>query len=201
VTEAAESDDIAPTPRPPPRALGIGLAIVAASCLLVACFSHRWLANKYRGDLGYSPLSYCQCNASCATWSNFQMFEIASHSDGAGDRMARVFPIAGAILFAALLAACAGLVIAAAIATANRHPELPVSPTTIALLGLMIGLLSGCVFVAAKPGALGALALSWSFWLFGFGVVTGIAATHLLARQIRPADPDLLHDAMNLDQF
>jgi len=201
VTSAAEDESVAATRRPTPRGVGIGLGLLAAGCLLVACFSHRWLANKYRGDLGYSPISYQQCNASCATWSNFQMFEIASHSEGPSDRMTRAFPIAGAAAFAALLAASAGLVVAAAIALANRRPALPVSPTTIALLGLMLGLLSGCVFVATKPGALGALALSWSFWAFGLGAVTGIAATHLLARQIRPADPDLLHDAMNLDQF
>ena len=201
MTPAADDDDTSPPQRPTPRAVGIGLGLLAAGCLLVACFSHRWLANRYRGDLGYSPLSYQQCNASCATWSNFQMFEIANHSEEPSDRMTRAFPIAGTTAFAALLAASAGLIVAAAIALTNRRPALPVSPTTIALLGVMLGLVSGCVFVATKPGALGALALSWSFWVFGFGAVTGIAATHLLARQIRPADPDLLHDAMNPDQF
>jgi hypothetical protein len=35
----------------------------------------------------------------------------------------------------------------------------------------------------------------------GIGSVTGIAGARLLARQIRPVDPDLLHDAMNPDRF
>lgn len=198
---AADDSTSAAAVRPPPRAIGIGLALIASGCLLTACFSHRWLANHYRGDLGYSPIEYQQCNAGCVTFSNFQIFEIASHSTFNDERIGRAFPIAGAIAFGALLCACAGLLVAAGLAAAGRHPDLPVAPTTIALLGLMIGLVSGCVFVATKPGAVGAVALSWSFWAFGFGAVTGIAATHLLARQIRPADPDLLHDAMNLDQF
>jgi hypothetical protein len=31
--------------------------------------------------------------------------------------------------------------------------------------------------------------------------VAGIAGAQLLAKQIRPADPDLLQDAMNPDRF
>jgi hypothetical protein len=76
-----------------------------------------------------------------------------------------------------------------------------VFPTTIALLGVMIGLLTGCVFVATKPGEAGSVGVAWSFWAFGLGAVTGLAGAQLLARQLRPADPDLLSDAMNPDQF
>lgn len=191
-------DDIAPVTWQPPRALGVILAVLAAAGLVAACFSHRWLITD---QLGYSPLQVERCSPDCTRSSNFQVFETASKLPFEEDRVARAFPVAGAVAFAALLLGAAGLLVAAGIAAANRHPDLPVAPTTLSLVGIMLGLISGCVFVGTRPGAPGSVALSWSFWLFGLGAVTGIAATHLLARQIRPRDPDLLHDAMNLDQF
>src|SRR4029079_18473807 len=72
---AGEDDDIAPITRPPPRALGIVLALAAAALLVAACFSHRWLANKHLGDFGYSPLAFQQCGARCEVISNFQVAE------------------------------------------------------------------------------------------------------------------------------
>jgi hypothetical protein len=198
---AAEDDDTSPAKREPPRALGIVLALGAAACLVAACFSHRWLANKHLGDFGYSPLAFQECGATCETISNFQVVEIASDSPFEENRVSLAFPIAGLIAFIVLLVAATGLVVAAGIAAANRHPNLPISPTTLALLGIMIGLISGCVFVATKPGGVGAVGVAWSFWAFGIGSVAGIAGAQLLSRQIRPSDPDLLHDAMNPDQF
>jgi hypothetical protein len=190
-----------PPVRSPPRFAGIALALVASGCLIAACFSHRWLANRHLGDLGYSPLSYADCRSTCQVVSNFQVYENAKELPFEEDRVARMFPIAGAVTFALLLIAAASLLAAAAIAVSGRRPDLPVSPTTIALLGVMLGLLTGCVFVATKPGAVGLVGVGWSFWAFGIGSVAGIAGAQLLAKQLRPADPDLLHDAMNPDQF
>lgn len=193
--------DTGPLTRETPRGVGIVLAVAAAGCLVAACFSHRWLANKHLGDLGYSPLSYQQCEAACETMSNFQVAGIAEGFPFEEHRVSAAFPLAGLITFVVLLVAAAGLLVAASIAVAHRRPDLPVSPTTFALLGIMVGLLSGCVFVATKPGEVGAVGVAWGFWAFGIGSVAGIAAAQLLAKQIRPADPDLLHDAMNPDQF
>jgi hypothetical protein len=198
---ASEDDDIAPITRQPPRALGIALALGAAALLVAACFSHRWLANKHLGDFGYSPLAFQQCGARCEAISNFQVAEIASDSPFEESRISAAFPIAGLLTFVVLLVAAAGLVVGAGIALAHGRPNLPISPTTFALLGIMIGLISGCVFVATKPGGVGAVGVAWSFWAFGIGSVAGIAGAQLLARQIRPADPDLLHDAMNPERF
>lgn len=198
---AGDEDDVAPLTRPPPRALGIALALAAAGLLVAACFSHRWLANKHLGNFGYSPLTFQQCGATCETLSNFQIYDIASDSPFAESRVSSAFPVAGIITFIVLLVAAAGLVVSAGIAAAGGRPNLPISPTTFALLGIMIGLISGCVFVATKPGGVGAVGVAWSFWAFGAGAVTGIAAAQLLAKQIRPSDPDLLQDAMNPDQF
>jgi hypothetical protein len=194
-------DRIAPLSRPMPAWLGPALAVIAAGCLVAACFSHRWLANRHYGDFGYAPLSFQTCLATCTTITNFQVAEGTQHSAFAEDRVALAFPVAGLVTFIVLLAAAVGLIVAAALAVMKRRPELPISPTTVALLGLMIGLISGCVFVATKPGGVGAVGVAWSFWAFGIGAVAGIAAAQLLARQIRPADPDLLHDAMNPEQF
>jgi hypothetical protein len=178
------------------------LALVAAGCLLAACFSHRWLANQRAGDFGYSPLSYLDCRtAPCTSSSNFQITKITQDSPFYENRVSYAFPVAGLVTFIVLLVAAAGLVVAAGVAAANKRPDLPISPTTFALLGIMVGLISGCVFVATKPGEVGAVGVAWSFWAFGIGSVAGIAGAQLLARQIRPSDPDLLHDAMNPDQF
>jgi len=199
VTDPETSTD--PTPREPPRAVGVLLALAAAACLIVACFSHRWLANRHVGDFGYSPLSYQDCRTTCTTLSNFQVTKNTENLPFVEQRTSSAFPIAGLASFVVLLVAAAGLVVAAALATANRRPNLPISPTTFALLGIMTGLITGCVFIATKPGGVGAVGVSWSFWAFGVGSVAGIAGAQLLAKQIRPRDPDLLHDAMNADQF
>ncbi|MEO7730302.1 MAG: hypothetical protein ABIY55_04975 [Kofleriaceae bacterium] len=197
-----DSYETAATTREPPRALGIVVAVIAAACLIAACLSHRWLANRHLGDFGYSPLSFQQCGgATCETLSNFQVADIAADSPFPEQRVSAAFPIAGVISFIVLLVAAISLLVAAAIAATGKRPDLPVSPTTFALLGVMIGLISGCVFVATKPGGVGAVGVAWSFWAFGVGAVAGIAGAQLLARQIRPPDPDLLHDAMNPDQF
>ena len=201
IDAGSPSDDDDPTAPRPRRALGIGLAVLSAGCLIAACFSHRWLANRHRGDIGYSLLSYEDCRSGCQVVSNMQVYENTSKSPFEEQRVSLAFPIAGAVAFAALLVTAIALLTAAAIAAADRRPDLPVFPTTIALLGVMIGLLTGCVFVATKPGEAGSVGVAWSFWAFGLGAVTGLAGAQLLARQLRPADPDLLSDAMNPDQF
>jgi len=193
--------DSYPTLTEPSRAIAVLLALAAAGCLVAACFSHRWLANRHVGDLGYSPLSYQVCKPICTTLTNFQVARNTYNLPFEEDRVSVAFPVTGLITFLVLLVAAGGLLVAAGIAAANKRPNLPVSPTTFTLLGLLLGLPAGCVFVATQPGAVGAVGVAWSFWAFGIGAVAGIAAAQLLARQIRPPDPDLLHDAMNPDQF
>jgi hypothetical protein len=197
---SVDSDAVSPA-APPSRALALALAVVSAGCLVAACFSHRWLANRRAGDFGYSLLSYEDCRSSCEALSNFQVFDNASRMPFEEQRVARAFPVAGAVTFGILLVAAASLLVAAAIAAVQRRPNLPVFPTTIAFLAVMSGLVTGCVFVATKPGEAGSVGVGWSFWAFGIGSVAGIAGAQLLARLIRPADPDLLDDAMNPDQF
>ena len=53
-------------------------------------------------------------------------------------------------------------------------------------------MITGCIFVATKPGPLGFVGVSWSFWAFGAGTVVGIATAQMIAKLIRPIDPDLV---------
>jgi len=196
-----EDDEVRLTTKTPPW-LGQALALVAVAALLAACFSHRWLANKYAGDLGFSPLSYQECYGDdCRTQSNFEVIEKFNENYFEEAHASMAFPVCGVVAFGALLLACVGLLGAAGFAFAKKHSTLPISPATVALLGIMFGMIAGCVFVATKPGGVGAVGVGWGFWAFGIGSVAGIVAAQLLAKQIRPPDPDLLHDAMNPDQF
>jgi hypothetical protein len=61
----------------------------------------------------------------------------------------------------------------------------PMAPTTIALLSLLVGMISGCVFVA-QARAIGTV--GWTFWVFGVATVLGIVAAQGLAR-FKPGDP------------
>jgi hypothetical protein len=94
-----------------------------------------------------------------------------------------------------------GLLLAALIALTGKTPALPISPATIAVLSLGIALITGCVFVATKPGPAGMLGVDLGFWMFGGGVLVGASAAQLLSRVIRPSDPDLMADAMDPDEF
>jgi hypothetical protein len=116
-------------------------------------------------------------------------------------RASGAFPIFGWIAFIACIVAAVSLAIVAALSIARRRVLWPIMPTTTALLGLMIGVVTGCVFVAIKPGAGGFVGVSYGFWVFGAGCVLGLAAAILLNKVIRPLDPDLLDDAMDPEQF
>jgi len=93
------------------------------------------------------------------------------------------------------------LVCIAGLVLANKRVLLPIMPTTTALLGSIVGLVSGCLFVAAKPGAPGFVGVSFGFWMFGAGCVLGLAAATLLNKHIRPLDLDLLEDAMDPENY
>ena len=64
---------------------------------------------------------------------------------------------------------------------------MPMAPTTLALLAIMAALVTGCVFVATKPGPGGFVGVGIAFWIFGAGAVMGIAGAQLLAKGEPPA--------------
>jgi hypothetical protein len=105
------------------------------------------------------------------------------------------------IALVSIIVTAASLLVTLALALARKRVLLPIQPTTTALLGLIVGLVAGCVFVATKPGAAGFVGVSYGFWVFGAGTVLGLAAATLLNKHIRPVDLDLLEDSMDPEQF
>jgi len=205
--------ETAPKQKQPNRMLGIGLAVVAAGCLLFATFSHHWLANASNlEEVGFGLRDNHDCmtlgtEAKCTEMSNSALVdqmrtELRDQGLDRDDRMtSSVFAPCGWATFIACLIAVLGLLAAAGMAAGRRTPLWPISPSTLALLGIMAALITGCVFVATKPGPAGYVGVGLSFWVFGAGAVLGIAGAQLLAKVNRPVDPDLMHDAMNPDEF
>ena len=81
-----------------------------------------------------------------------------------------------------------GLAGAAGLAIASKKLVLPMSPSTLALLAIMAGLITGCVFVAQKPGEAGYVGVGPSFWMFGAGAVR-VRHTLIAGRVVHADEP------------
>jgi hypothetical protein len=111
------------------------------------------------------------------------------------------FWVFGWVTLVAISIAALSLVLACVMVLAKREFVWPVMPSTTALLAIAVALISGCVFAALKPGPAGYVGVGIGFLAFGIGVVSGLWSSVMLAKLLRPADPDLLEDSMNPDQF
>lgn len=200
--------DEEPQPKGPNRMVAIALAVIAGAALVYAAVSRQWLANGNEYEqISFGLRDMTQCGHSfgetpCDHYTNGEFVQhLRDFGDTAALNTSSAFaPMGWVTLFAALLAAL-GLFAAAAIALAGKRPELPMTPSTLALLGIIVGIITGCVFIATKPGPAGFVGAGLSFWVFGGGCVLGIAGAQMLAKVNRPLDPDLMHDAMNADEF
>jgi hypothetical protein len=184
--------------------LGIGLALSAAACLIYASFTRQWLVNTSSSyeQIGFGLRDNEVCSPECQRMSNAAFVEEwSAHGETASQMASGAFSPMGWTTLIASLAAALGLIGAAALALANKRPQLPITPSTIGLLGVMVTLITGMVFVAKKPGPPGFVGVGMSFWIYGIGAVLGIAGSQMLAKVNRPKDPDLLEDSMNPDQF
>lgn len=181
---------------PPPlkkdnRMLGIGLCALAAVLLLFACVSHRWLENRQRNDagFGFSLLSFEEClGDECRTQSNSDIMAKLKEYD---PKASGAFAPMGKVTLVLLLIAVVGLIGTAVLAQLKKRLEWPMLPTTVGLLALMVALITGCVFIATKPGGAGGVGVGLGFWAFGIGTVVGIAALQMLNKLIKPVDPDV----------
>lgn len=193
-------------PKTDTRSLAMGLAVAAALCMLFAGFTRQWLVNgnKYL-EFGFGLRSNYECSTnyspdfggggenkssteSCVSRSNSERVEEFKQLD---PKLASgAFVPTGWITFVAILLAAVGLLGAAAMAATKKVIALPIAPTTVGLLGAMISLVTGCVFVATKPGPPGMVGVGLSFWVFGVGSVMGILAAQMLAKQVRPVEPE-----------
>ncbi len=172
---------------PKNRSLAIGLALAAAVALVYAGLTRQWLVSA-------------DSSVKLGLRSDAALIEELHSIWGDKYTSSAFAPMGWATLVECLLAAV-GLAAAAGIALARTRPDLPMAPTTLALLAIMAALITGCVFVATKPGAPGFVGVGISFWIFGAGAVVGIAGAQMLAKVNRPVDPDLMEDAMNPEHF
>lgn len=197
------------TDEPRNRVLAIVLAFVAAAALAIASFSQGWLANDDSdGSITIGLRSTTECGSigmtlasrdQCRTRSNGEYAD--TWDDHTGRFYSSAFAPMGTVTLVACLVAALGLLGAAGLGLAKTKPNPPISPSTIALLGVMVALITGCVFVATKPGTPGFVGSGIMFWLFGAGCVVGIPSSIMLAKLNRPRDPDLMDDAMDPDNF
>lgn len=190
------------------RALGIVLALVAGAALIYAAVTKQWLANGNTYEqISFGLRDMSQCGSAfgekdCDHYSNGEFVQhLREFGESSAINTSPAFAPMGWITLVACLLAALGLLAAAALAIANKKPDLPMTPSTLALLAIIIGIITGCVFIATKPGPAGFVGAGLSFWVFGGGCVLGIAAAQMLAKVNRPLDPDLMSDAMNADDF
>lgn len=191
------------------RSLAIALSIAAAVALIYAALTRQWLVNGNQYEqYGFGLRSSYACGQSfgeaheCDEMSNSEYIAHEREVSSASARNASgAFSPMGWATFVECLVAALGLIAAAGIAIAKKRPDWPMAPTTLALLAIMASLITGCVFVATKPGAPGFVGVGMSFWIFGAGSVLGIAGAQMLAKVNRPVDPDLMEDAMNPEHF
>jgi hypothetical protein len=169
------------------KIIAAALAFAAAAALGWASFSGEWAVLRPDGSASFGLRRFEACedrdsmapgDDSAPRCGSGSLMDIPDH---------RAFAIFGWIASVALWIAAASLAASAGLMLAGRFIARFVAPTTIALVGLAIGLVSGMVFLALKPEA--AFGPGPAFWAFAGGSLTGIVATILVAR-IRPADPD-----------
>ena len=190
------------------RTVAIVLAFLSAAALVVACAGQKWLVSPRGGDasIGLVRVQVCQ-DDDCESMSNFRMIDELrkqiedvkklnkTRRPGQQRSVPREpwggFPIVGIITVLASLLAAGGLVHGAVLALRRRRPELAIMPTTLAVIGLALAIINGCLVVATKPEMIEDMAVGWSFWTFGGGAVLGLAAVFPLNRQIRPIDEEL----------
>ena len=177
-----------PTTSASPRTkiLTAALAFVSVAALALASFSGRWMMASDEGSTGTFGLRSAEMcfEGTCESTSTAEFVDAVNEGGGTATS---AFTYAGWACSIALWLAAASLAAAAALMLAGRFIVWPVAPTTLALVGLAIGLISGVVFVAEKPSP--HLGPGVACYLFAGGELAGIIATILVAR-IRPADPD-----------
>jgi hypothetical protein len=190
------------------RVLAIALGVIAAAALAVAAFTPKWLASPLAedGGIGLREAGVCvkgRCeymsNDEVVEWIEAEIARIVEYNKTAEERhMLAVprapwggWPVCGLIAFIGCLIAAAGLVVAAVLGMMGRRIDWPVMPTTLGVLGLIVAMVAGCIFVATKPEGMEELGVGWSFGVFGGGVILGLASVFPLNRQIRPIDEEL----------
>ena len=205
------------------RMVAIILAAVAGVMLLFAGISRHWIGHPQfgvffgpRGCEGCGSLVSGFDSAEEPNMTNGAFIEklrarlnpatddaeyAAAASDEADKVTSSAFAPMGWLTFAASIIGGVSLLVCSFLAFQKKKVDLKVAPTTIALLALLIGMITACVFVATKPLGPGGVGVQYTFWIYGAGLVMGLATAQMLAKMLRPEDPDLLDGAMQPDAY
>jgi hypothetical protein len=198
------------------RLLAIVFGLVAVVGLGFATVSKQWLYNPrtvdYAQEVSFGPRGnvICEVDGECRALSNSELIdewdaevakwrERAAHDPSeamqkAAEQAFRLFrttssfPIFGWIALVGCAIGSLSLAVALALVLAKKRPHLPIMPTTTALLGIIVALFTGCIFVATKPGPAGFVGVSSGFIAFGAGIIAGIASALMLNKLLRPRD-------------
>lgn len=179
------------------------LAIVAAVLLAVSLFL-PWLKSKdnkhVRASMTLRSLEVCQNQGDgweCESRSNFELAkEIKKYNEISSKKEGTTFPYFGLITLIICLGAAAAMLAGGVLGLMGKFVRSPIALTTVGLLGACLGLITGCIFVAVKPGGVGAIGVSWPFFVFGTAVVMGVAACQMLAKAFGPPEYDPYADPM-----
>lgn len=155
------------------------VCIVAAVLVLVPCLGLKWIKAPHDIPAGVSLLFV---SAGDESMSNLNAVDEINKYATDKDKIIGTYAYAGiATLFFAVIAAGA-LATAGGLAFKDKFIRTPIPLTTVALLALCISLVSGCVFLGAMPKFAFGGGVSWPFFLYGTGIVTGLAGAQMLAK-------------------
>jgi|JI6StandDraft_1071083.scaffolds.fasta_scaffold63956_3 hypothetical protein len=184
------------------------VCLVSAVVLAVSLFL-PWLKSTKRMNMSMTLLSIEQCDPSgdrCESMSNLKLaremkkaYERSMEFRAGDDDMpspkkpGTSFAYFGIITLGLGLIAAAGLLASGVLGMTGRFIREPIAITTVGLLTTCLCLITGCIFVAVKPGDEGPMRLlgvSWPFFIFGAAVVAGVAGCQMLAKAFAPPEYD-----------
>ena len=211
------------------RVLAILVSLAAAAALAYACVSTTWLynpRNKQHFEVGFGLTRMFECelageckrlsNAAFASEWKALLADIRKRAqEDPADTQAQAFAIqaqtelkvAGAwttlgwITLGCAALAALSLLACVVLVLGKKRVAWPIMPTTTAILGTAIGLITGCIFVALKPGPPGYVGVHLGFFAFGGGVIAGLVGALMMNKLLRPYDPDLLADSMDPEHY
>jgi hypothetical protein len=163
------------------------VCIVAAVLVLVPCLGFRWIKAPRGIDAGVSLLfvsagDESESNLNAVDKINDEVERFNEFAPSKQDKILGTYAYAGiATLFFAVISAGA-LATAGGLAFKDKFVRTPIPLTTVALLALCISLICGCVFLGAIPHFGFGGGVSWPFFLYGVGVVTGLAGAQMLGK-------------------
>ncbi|MBZ0233659.1 MAG: hypothetical protein K8M05_15135 [Deltaproteobacteria bacterium] len=155
------------------------VCIVAAVLVLLPCLGFNWMRAPRGADAG---ISLVFTSSGDESESNLNVVDMYNQYRSESDQILGTFAYAGiATLFFSVIAAGA-LAAAGGLAFKDKFIRTPIPLTTVALLALCLSLVSGCVFLGAIPKDIMSGGVGWPFFLYGAGVVTGLAGAQMLGK-------------------